>query len=102
MTLRGAMIPDDPPDLARWRERRLVGFELDGLVAELTAIHRPSAAARPTLREVLNGQADQVRSSGLSCLSREQLRQLLLRPGLLLELQEEVLCSGAPYWDQVA
>jgi hypothetical protein len=51
---------------------------------------------------VLNGQLDQVRSSGLACLSRSQLRQLLTRPGLLLDLQEEVLTSGGPYWDHVA
>jgi hypothetical protein len=101
MNLVVATIPDDPADLAPWLERRLVGLELDGLVAELAAIHGPTPG-RPTLRDVLNDRLDQVRLSGLSCLTRDQLRQLLTRPTLLLELQEDVLCSGGSYWDQIA
>src|SRR5262249_23154024 len=102
MTLLVATIPEDGADLAVWLERRLVGLGLDVLVAELTAIHRPAPHARTTLRDVLGGQLDRVRSSGLAWLSRGQLRQLLTRPGLLLELQEVVLSSGGPYWDQIA
>src|SRR6476646_4516551 len=101
MNLVVATIPDDPADLAAWLERRLVGLELDGLVAELAAIHGPQPG-RPSLRDVLNGRLAQVRSSGLSCLTRDQLRQLLTRPALLLELQEDVLTSGGSYWDQIA
>src|SRR5262245_2510284 len=102
MTLLVATIPEDPAELASWLERRLVGLELDLLVAELSAIHKPARAPAPALRDVLAGQLDQVRSFGLACLSREQLRQLLTRPGLLLELQAEGLSSGGPYWDQIA
>src|SRR4051812_19800390 len=102
MNLLVATIPDDPTDLAGWLERRLVGLDLGALVTELSAIHRPAPAGRSTLREVLNGQLEQVRRSGLGCLSRDQLRQLLTRPGLLLELQQEVLSAGGPYWDQIA
>src|SRR4051794_29689530 len=102
MNLSIATIPDDPADLAGWLERRLVGLDLGALVTELSAIHRPAPPARSTLREVLDGRLDQVRASGLGCLTRDQLRLLLTRPGLLLELQEEVLSAGAPYWDQIA
>lgn len=100
MNLVVATIPEDPLELAAWLERRLVGLELDGLVAELTAIHKP--AAGPAVGEVLGAKLDQVRASGLSCLSRGQVRELLTRPALLLELQEDVLRRGGPYWDQVA
>src|SRR5262249_58094806 len=101
MNLVVATIPDDPADLAAWLERRLVGLELDGLVAELAAIHGPSPG-RLTLLDLLPDQIEQVRSSGLSCLTRDQLRLLLTQPALLLELQEDVLCSGGSYWDQIA
>jgi len=101
MNLVVATIPENPADLAGWLERRLVGLELDGLVAELTAIHKPSVAGL-ALRDALNGRLDEVRESGLSCLSREQLRRLLRCPSLLLELQEEVLIHGGPYWDNIA
>src|SRR5262245_16905875 len=101
MNLVVATIPEDPTELADWLERRLVGLELDGLVAELTAIHRPTTSGL-TVRELLGPKLDQVRESGLACLSREQIRHLLTRPSLLLDLQEEVLSKGGTYWDQLA
>src|SRR5688500_17600804 len=101
MNLVVATIPEDPAELADWLERRLVGLELDGLVAELTAIHRPAASGL-SVRELLGPKLEQVRESGLACLSRDQLRQLLTRPALLLDLQEEILSKGGTYWDQVA
>jgi hypothetical protein len=101
MNLVVATIPEDPVELAGWLERRLVGLELDGLVAELTAIHKPAGSGL-SVRELLGPKLDQVRSSGLSCLSRDQLRHLLTRPALLLDLQEEILSKGGLYWDQIA
>lgn len=101
MNLVVATIPEDPAELAGWLERRLVGLELDGLVAELAAIHR-SAGLSPPLDQVLGDRFEQVRAGGLSCLSGEQIRQLLTRPLLLLELQERILTASGPYWDQVA
>ncbi len=101
MTIHVLDIPDDPAQLPRWLEQKLVGLDLAALVAELTAVHGAPAQSSPTVREVLGDQLDTVLASGLGGVSRGTLGYLMLRPQLLLELQELVFVSGGPYWDRV-
>ena len=51
------------------------------------------------LDRLLGGQKPSLLSRGLGVLPAESLRQLLLHPRLLLDLQELVLREGGPYWD---
>ncbi len=101
MNLVVATIPDNPVELASWLERRLAGLELDALVAELTALHRPGPDDT-NLEQLLGPLLETIYRDGLSCLPREVLSRLLTRPALLLELQDRVLLHGGPYWDEVA
>ena len=94
-------IPDEPAQLPLWLERRLVGFDLATLVAELSAVHGARAGNAPQLAEVLGDRRAEVLSSGLAALPEEMLQQLLLRPELLFELQDFVLAHGGNYWDEV-
>ncbi|MEJ7636408.1 MAG: hypothetical protein WKF75_00070 [Singulisphaera sp.] len=101
MKLHVAGLPEDPAALPGWLEGHLVGLDLAALVAELEAI-RGTPADGPALREVLGSQFDAVLTAGLDGLPAEALRRLLVRPRLLLDLQELVLGSGSDYWDRVA
>jgi hypothetical protein len=100
MKLHALDIPDDPARVPRWLERHLVGLDLAELVAELEAVHGPTAAS-PMLGEVLGSRREAVLASGLSALPPHAIGQLLRRPRLLLELQEMVLASGGGYWNRV-
>jgi hypothetical protein len=100
MSLHALQIPDDPASLAGWLEEQLTGLELAALAGELSAIHgRPAAPAR-SVRDILGIHLEPILQSGLGKAPSESLRQLLLQPGLLLELQEMVLVQGGTYWDK--
>ena len=102
MTLIVATIPEDGAELPGWLERQLVGLDLRRLVAELSAVHRPSSREQAGVAEVLKGQLERVYSKGLESVPRAQLRYLLTHPALLLQLQELVLENGGPYWDALS
>jgi hypothetical protein len=101
MRLPALDIPDDPTALPGWLERHLVGRELATLVAELSAVHGPKFSGNITLEEWLGGRSDAVLADGLTILPGDRLRQLLLQPDLLLDLQELVLVSGGDHWERL-
>jgi hypothetical protein len=100
MTLHIADIPEEVTDLPRWLDGHLVGPDLGNLAAELSAIHDTSSAP-PSLDAVLADQRRSVLSEGLQALPRERMRQLLIHPSLLLQLQELVLIEGGEYWERL-
>src|SRR5262245_17287775 len=102
MSLHAMEIPDDPAQLPGWLEGHLLGLGLAELVAGLTAVHGAARRGGPSLEEVLGQRRQAVLTGGLRELPRDALRQLLLHPQLLLELQELVLTEGTGYWDRPA
>jgi hypothetical protein len=94
-------IPDDPAGLPPWLERLLVGPDLPALAAELAAVHGNGAGPGPLVPEVLGEWLQPVLNRGLAVLPPEVLRTFLLRPSLLLGLQELVFASGGAYWDRL-
>jgi hypothetical protein len=101
MTLPALDIPDEPAEWPAWLESHLLGLDLGDLVAELAAVHGSPPAGSPKLHDLLGNRLNAVLSEGLRALAPADFRQLLLRPHLLLELQELVLARGGPYWDRV-
>jgi hypothetical protein len=91
-------MPDDPAQLPAWLEGHLLGGDLHEIVTELGVLGGPADGQPVTLPQVLGDQAGDVLQLGLGCLSRGQLRQLMQRPKLLLDLQELVLEQGGEYW----
>jgi hypothetical protein len=102
MTLQVLDIPEDVGQLAEWLETKLLGLELGELVAELSAVHPDTAAAADSLEEVLGDQVERILVGGLKALPPESVRQFLVRPRLLLELQERVFVEGGRSWERVA
>lgn len=95
-------IPDEPAKLPGWLEQRLVGLDLAELVAELEAVHGPSASDGPReLDAVFGDRREAVLREGLAALPRESLRTLLKRPRLLVELQELALVEGGEHWQRL-
>lgn len=101
MRLHAVDIPDDSARLPAWLEQHLVGPQLGALVAELAAVHAPAPGPAPSLHDVLGPHEAAVLRDGLAVLPPAALRQLLVRPRLLLDLQELVLTAGGPYWEGV-
>ena len=100
MKLYALDIPDDSTQLAEWLEGHLVGLDLAALVAELATIHGRPAQRPVPIGQILGDRLEEVRSSGLSALPSEAVRQLLVHPLILLDLQADVLENGGPYWDE--
>lgn len=100
MTLFALDIPDEPAQLPRWLENHLIGHHLGDLVAELSAVHGAPSADQPSVRDLLGERLGGVLEGGLRVLPPGMLRKLLVRPSLLLELQELVFVHGGPYWDR--
>jgi len=95
-------IPDEPAKLPAWLEQRLVGLDLAELVAELEAVHGPSALDGPReLDAVFGDRREAVLKEGLAALPRESIRTLLKRPRLLVELQELALVEGGEHWQRL-
>jgi hypothetical protein len=82
-------------------ERDLVGFNLGDLIADLPDESGEPRGAEP-LGEILGLNREDVLKAGLSRLPRPALERLLQRPGLLLDLQEIVLCEGGEYWQRLS
>jgi hypothetical protein len=102
MKLLSLDIPEDPKDLARWLERHLLGPDLARLVTEMSVLQAAPAATGQTVDQVLGTWLPRVLKEGLAILPPDMLRQLLLRPRLLPELQELILLKGGRYWDHVS
>jgi hypothetical protein len=102
MSLAAMDIPDDPGRLPGWLERQLAGPGLAALAAELAALHGGDAGPAGSVRDLMGEDLPAVVARGLGVLPAERLRTLLMRPALLLELQELVLSAGSPYWDRLA
>lgn len=100
MKLNIADIPENAADIPAWLESQLVGPHLGELIAELVAVHRPTAS--PTLDEALGSHRADVLERGLGVLSPPRIARLLTNPRLLFALQELVLVEGGPYWSDVS
>jgi hypothetical protein len=79
-------------------EAALVSERLAAVIDDLQRLV-PLSAHDDTLAEVLGEHQDDVLEKGLSALPRERLNRLLQQPGLLVDLQEEVLLAETPYWE---
>jgi hypothetical protein len=101
MKLIALEIPEDIAATAGWLEHHLVGLELAALVAELEAAHGLADPAL-SLEQLLGQRRDAVLAKGLGGLPPDRLRQLLLHPRLLLDLQEMIVVSGGPFWQELA
>jgi hypothetical protein len=102
MNLHALEIPEDPNQLPGWLDRHLCGPDLGELVAELAAVNGGRGEPGRSVRDVLGRRLSSVLAGGLGGASSTAVRQLLRSPHLLLELQELVLTSGGPYWDEIA
>lgn len=98
MKLLALEIPDEADQLGPWLERQVVGCDLSGLVAQLSATRAPAGEG---LDAILGDQRTAVLQEGLVGLPEEKLRRLLANPLALLELQEAVFIEGGPHWDQL-
>jgi hypothetical protein len=103
MNLRVLGLPENPDELAPWLDRHLVGSDLAALVAELEAVHSGAAGgSAPGLDSIRSDQLSDVLQRGLRVLPRSTLGLLLRNPRLLLEIQEQVLIQGGPYWQDLS
>jgi len=97
MSLLIADLPETREGLAAWLEEMLLGPNLSQLVGELTAIHG-TAAPRRTVAEMLGTEFQAVLEHGLGVLDRPRLRDLLIHPTALLELQNFIFTHGGDFW----
>ncbi len=97
-------IPKSDDQLALWLDRMLCGKALQQLVVELQGIGRLREAneviAILTLDDVLADRNAELLKSGCAALDRIQIRRLLQRPELLLELQAYVFSNGSKFWQE--
>jgi hypothetical protein len=100
MTLYTMTVPDEPADLARWIERRLMAPDFGQFVAELAA-HFPATAGHVPPRRLFDRWLPVALAEGLDPLPLEVLSQLLRHPAELATFQERIVADGGPYWDKV-
>jgi hypothetical protein len=101
MTLHALNIPDDPDDVPRWLEQRLMSADFAGFVSELSALFPviPGSDPPPPLP---NRWLTVALADGLHPLPPELLTRLLRHPSLLAALQERIVLDGGVYWDRVS
>jgi hypothetical protein len=100
MTLLTMTIPDDPAELPRWLERRLMAPDFGRFVAELSA-HFPTDAGKVQPRHLLDRWLPVALAEGLAPVPPDVLSQLLRHPAGLAAFQERVVTDGGAYWDDV-
>ena len=100
MTLLTMTIPDDPAELPRWLERRLMAPDFGRFVAELSA-HFPATAGTAPPRHLLDRWLPVALDEGLDPLPADVLSQLLRHPAELAAFQERIVTDGGAYWDDV-
>src|SRR5262245_2633919 len=98
MTLLTMTIPDEPDELPRWLEGRLMAPDFGQFIAELWA-HFPTTATQP--RHLLDRWVPLALVEGLGPIPQEVLCELLHYPGLLAAFQERVVIDGGAYWDDL-
>jgi hypothetical protein len=100
VTLHTLTIPDDPADLPRWLERRLMAPDFGRFVAELSAHFPATADIAPPCR-LYDRWLPVALAEGLDPLPPDVLRQLLRHPTKLAAFQERIVTDGGAYWDEV-
>lgn len=100
MTLRTLSIPDEPSELPRWLEGRLVAPDFGLFVSELLA-HFPSDDDSAPSRELFDQWLPVALIDGLESIPAQVLTQLLRHPAALAEFQEQIVTDGGPHWDEV-
>ena len=101
MTLLTMTIPDDPAELPRWLERRLMAPDFGRFVAELSA-HFPAAPRAPSSPATCSTGGCRWRLTTASARSPpDVLTQLLRHPAVLAAFQERIVTDGGAYWDDV-
>lgn len=93
-------IPTDTTDWGPWLEELIASPQLGDVTRELTVVlgdNRVSDQREP--QDILQDQYQQVLDHGFEGITFDQLRQFLLRPEALLQLQEEILINGADWVD---
>jgi hypothetical protein len=93
-------IPESADELPRWLDRHLVGPNLAGLIAELSAVQGAQTAV--PLSELLGDSRTELLEHGLARLPPARLQRLLRQPTVLADLQELILLEGGPYWQRLA
>src|SRR6185437_6595880 len=100
VTLRTMTVPDDPAELPRWLERRVMAPDFGLFIAELQA-HFPAAENAPC-QPPFNRWLPIALSEGFDSIPLNALSQLLRHPAELAAVQERIVVDGGAYWDQIA
>jgi hypothetical protein len=100
MTLLTMNIPDNPAELPRWLEQRLMAPDFGRFVAELSAHFPVAPGGTPPLR-LLERWTPAALERGLDQIPLEVLQQLLRHPTALATFQARILADGGAYWDGV-
>ena len=100
MILLTMTVPDDPAELSRWLEQRLVAADFAQFIAELSA-HFPVASSAEQPLDLLDRWLPVALDEGLTPLPPEVLSQLLRHPSVLAKFQEHVVIEGGAYWDDL-
>jgi hypothetical protein len=95
-------MPDEPADVPEWLETKLVGLDAVQLTSELSVLSGAGDEPLGALDAAIGERLNAVLAGGLSVLPADTIRELLHRPGLLLQLREEIFLRGGSYWDRVA
>jgi hypothetical protein len=93
-------VPDEPSELPRWLERRLMAPDFGRFVAELMA-HFPATPGSAPPRDLFDRWLPAALAEGLDPIPLEVLSQLLKHPSALAAFQERIVTDGGPYWDDV-
>ncbi len=100
MTLLTMTIPDEPAELPRWLERRLMAPDFGQFIAELWA-HFPTSSKADQPRHLLDPWLPMALEEGLAPIPPEVLSQLLRYPALLAAFQERIVMHGGASWDDL-
>jgi hypothetical protein len=100
MTLLTMTIPDEPAELARWLERRLMAPDFGQFIAELAA-HFPASPTTHQPHHLLDRWLPMVLEEGLALVPSKVLGELLRSPAVLAAFQEQIAMHGGAYWDEL-
>jgi hypothetical protein len=100
MILLTMTIPDEPAELARWLERRLMAPDFGQFIAELSA-HFPTSPKARQPYHLLDRWLPIALEEGLALIPSEVLSELLRNPAALAAFQERIVTGGGAYWDDL-
>ena len=101
MTLVTMTIPDDPAELPRWLERRLVAPDLGQFIAELSCALPCECDSRSSLATLSIDGCPWLLRRVVAPIPPEALSELLRHPAVLVAFQESVIIDGGAYWDDL-